>query len=231
MGESPREQAASEANTQIAGYMGSMINGGANSADARFGKMSPMIENAISQMTKSFGLQMGAVRGSAGQQLVQGGVAGGGDINTSFLGAVAPAAADVAKTRGGMEMSKVDLLNSLFTNQDASYFRGGGVQAANIGNMKDSTLAGDILGGVTGAANVAAGLFGPTGLLTSLLRGGGTMAELVGGESPTGLTPAGGSVQGNAPLQLDLKKLLQTVPELNKYGLNQDAWPTQRMMW
>lgn len=141
--------------------------GGSQSVDAWWKSIEPYFDKASTSATEYASGQLGALRGSTGSQLVEGGVAPGSNINSAFLGSIAPAISELAKYRSNIQASKGGMLAQLFS-QNANIrtgLVGHGWQGVNsmIGasqTQSSSTPGGDFMGmlqslvsiGVPGAA-------------------------------------------------------------------------------
>lgn len=162
MGESPQEQAAKQTYGKSSSLYDRML-----STD-HFTQVAPEFDKIIQNLYTGFGqIKAGLTRDVSsriGESLVTGGVARGHDMGGAWTNALTSAlmpaiqslqsqVADVGKTKA---LTYADILN----RKDMNLIQLLGQQANITQLMKDSTIAGDILGGAQALAPLALGVYG-----------------------------------------------------------------------
>lgn len=168
MGTSPQESAAEQTRARVKDYMASLNYNKEfqTNIEPHINKGIDIIENeAIPSYLKAVSANLGSLRGSGGSALVESGAAPGAPTNSAFLGALAPAIAQVyqgvsgLQTKiAGLETGKADILSMLMQNERATVASLFGAENQAVGGMKSSTLAGDIFGGIKTVLDFAGGI-------------------------------------------------------------------------
>jgi hypothetical protein len=197
MGQSPKEQAAASQYSNMNSIAQRFLSGDLSGSNM-FKQVNPYFEQgrsdiqtgvqgAESKLNSALSTRMAGIGQQVGESLISSGVPQGQGRGMSFAAAMSPAIAGTQEQIAGMEkfgaQSLADLsryqgttLAGLMENSNQMGIGASGQAGSAINNMKDSTTMGDIMGGATSLAQLAAIFTNPElggmGLLQKLLGGG-----------------------------------------------------------
>ena len=210
MGTSPKEQASADQYKNMQGIGQNFLSG--NWANQSFSQINPYfnqartdinagVGGAETMLNQSLSTRLAGIGQNTGESLISSGIAPGQGRTEGMGAAMAPAIAANQQSLAGLEQWKTGTLAQISQNQGGSLMdllkTGGqfGMGAENnatqaIGGMKDSTTMGDIMGGLTTGALMAAIATNPE--LLSLLGLGKGAVGMTGGSGPEGgVNPTG----------------------------------------
>lgn len=168
MGTSPREQASADMQGRMKSLQDRYL-GGDLSGNNLYKQVDPYLTEAQNKLKGSEGYlnqalstRMMGVGQGIGESLVTSGVPKGAPQANLFAGAMAPAIAQNQSELGqtersiaGIDVNKGQSLMDLIKFSLGQSTNAGQLEQGAIGGMKDSTTAGDIMGGLTSAFSLA----------------------------------------------------------------------------
>jgi len=200
MGQSPKEQAAGDQYTKMNSIADRFLSGDLSGSN-QFQQVNPYFmqsrsdvtagtQRGISDLNSALSTRMAGIGQQVGESLISSGVPQGQGRGMSFAAALAPAIAGTQEQIAGLEKFQASSLADISRYQGSTLAdmlgRSGqyglsatGQAGGAINNMKDSTTMGDIMGGATTLAQLAAMVTNPEMGILKLLSGGNSDIEAI----------------------------------------------------